>query len=617
MHKVSVIIPNYNHSRYLEKRIESVLNQTYKDFELILMDDNSTDDSLDIIQKYKNNPKVRILLNEVNSGSPFKQWNKGITEAKGEFIWIAESDDYADKTFLETLVQKLIINDNLGLVYCRSWRIDDNDNIIELLEPWANEEHKDRWNNDFINSGVDEIKSYPMTGSNIHNTSAVVFRKTLFEKIDKKFITFRYSGDWFFFVSAMLSTDIGFCAQNLNYYRWHSASVTTGSEKAGLGLLEGYQILNYIESNVKLGLKKHRKLCNHWANYWGLTIAKYSFKMNRLIFRQAVNFDRCIVFRLAFFVLWNGVQRMVLNLSKYIINNFPKSALRFIKYMLGRLIIKVHIYNGKIPWTPTYNEYQKFVVTQSITDSSLLEKFKNNELLPINYGVGVDERCVEYPWLFANLPEDSKFILDAGSVLNYEYILDQPLFKNRDLTIMTLSPEYNCFWYKGISYIYSDLRDIPIRDGYYDVIICISVLEHIGLNNTIFTKDARYNENNLTDFVIAMKELRRILKPHGTLLLSVPYGIYSHLGMQQQFDRKLLTKAIDAFGRTGRVMETFYLYSADGWQQSTDKECAGCHYVEWISRVWEKNAPIPKPVPKEYDLAAAARAVACVLLVKD
>ena len=75
---VSVIIPNYNHAKYLEERIDSVLNQSYKDFEVIVLDDYSTDNSKEVINKYAGHPKVsHIILNEENSGSTFKQWHKG------------------------------------------------------------------------------------------------------------------------------------------------------------------------------------------------------------------------------------------------------------------------------------------------------------------------------------------------------------------------------------------------------------------------------------------------------------------------------------------------------------------------------------------------------------
>lgn len=105
---VSAIIPNYNHARYLKQRLDSVFNQTYQNFEVILLDDCSTDNSLEIIEKYNGNPHLsQIVVNESNSGSVFKQWDKGINLAKGELIWIAESDDYCELTFLEEMVNAL------------------------------------------------------------------------------------------------------------------------------------------------------------------------------------------------------------------------------------------------------------------------------------------------------------------------------------------------------------------------------------------------------------------------------------------------------------------------------------------------------------------------------
>ena len=73
---ISVIIPNYNHARYLDARLESVLNQTFRDYEVIILDDKSNDNSLEVIDRYKNNPLItQIVINEENSGSPFNQWS--------------------------------------------------------------------------------------------------------------------------------------------------------------------------------------------------------------------------------------------------------------------------------------------------------------------------------------------------------------------------------------------------------------------------------------------------------------------------------------------------------------------------------------------------------------
>jgi len=88
---VSVIIPNYNHSLFLGERIDSVLNQRYQNFEVILLDDGSTDNSREIIEKYRGLEKVKhIVYNQKNSGNAFVQWNKGVELAMGEWVWIAE-----------------------------------------------------------------------------------------------------------------------------------------------------------------------------------------------------------------------------------------------------------------------------------------------------------------------------------------------------------------------------------------------------------------------------------------------------------------------------------------------------------------------------------------------
>ena len=104
MPKVSIVVPNYNHAKYLRQRIESVLTQTYRDFEVILLDDCSTDESREILRSYASDARGRMEFNAQNSGSPFKQWNKGVGMARGKYVWMAESDDYADERLLERLV---------------------------------------------------------------------------------------------------------------------------------------------------------------------------------------------------------------------------------------------------------------------------------------------------------------------------------------------------------------------------------------------------------------------------------------------------------------------------------------------------------------------------------
>ncbi|MDE6180708.1 MAG: glycosyltransferase, partial [Phocaeicola sp.] len=110
---ISVIVPNYNYACYLKERINSILQQTYTDYELILLDDASTDGSVKILEEYRTNPHVsHIVINKENTRSPFIQWMKGIRLARGKYIWIAEADDSAKPDFLEQCVRLAEAHDN-------------------------------------------------------------------------------------------------------------------------------------------------------------------------------------------------------------------------------------------------------------------------------------------------------------------------------------------------------------------------------------------------------------------------------------------------------------------------------------------------------------------------
>lgn len=273
--------------------------------------------------------------------------------------------------------------------------------------------------------------------------------------------------------------------------------------------------------------------------------------------------------------------------------------------------INRYLSSDRIPWSPGYEPYKQQTIQAVLQNQSLLEIFNQAKSMPSGYGLYLDERCVEYPWLFSKLPAAAQYVLDAGSVLNYEYLLDQPYFANKRLHITTLAPEYRCFWEKGVSYFFEDLRKLPIKDEFYDAIICLSTLEHVGLDNTQYAQGKRYSENRSDDYRLAVKELSRILKPNGSLFISVPFGKYQNFGDFQQFDAALLDDAIAAFGSAQAIEKTYFKYSTDGWQVATEADCANCEYVhndEWLAQTSGKAKPS--------DGAAAARAVACVHILR-
>jgi glycosyltransferase involved in cell wall biosynthesis len=223
--KVSVIVPNYNHARFLRRRIDSILAQTFKDFELILLDDDSTDESLTILRGYACEPGIRLESNTVNSGSPFNQWNKGVRLARGRYIWIAESDDYADPRLLDRLVRLLDENSAIGLAYCRSWNVTEDGQVNGYVDSYLDYLDAHRWKADYIGDGESECRNYFVICNPIPNASAVVFRKTIYDGVGGADASLRACGDWKIWATMALTGKIAYLSEPLNYYRFHPATV--------------------------------------------------------------------------------------------------------------------------------------------------------------------------------------------------------------------------------------------------------------------------------------------------------------------------------------------------------------------------------------------------------
>jgi glycosyltransferase involved in cell wall biosynthesis len=249
--KVSVIVPNFNHENFLCERIESILNQTEQNFELIILDDCSTDNSKEIIEQYRFLSNVKILYNIKNSGSPFKQWKKGIKLAKGKYIWIAESDDVADPQFLERMLN--ILEKGHGLAYCRSLDVDEQ-GIKKSDFFWSDGLDSNRWKSDHENDGLDEIRNYLVYRCTIPNASACVFRKDL-APLDCGFDKMRYCGDWLFWIKLLEKTSVGFEAATMNKFRHHSSS-TRNRKSNKQEQIKKREIIQIIERTRKIVGKK-------------------------------------------------------------------------------------------------------------------------------------------------------------------------------------------------------------------------------------------------------------------------------------------------------------------------------------------------------------------------
>lgn len=284
---VSVIIPNYNHSSYLKNRIDSVLNQSFQNFEIIILDDYSSDNSREIIEKYRHHSKVsHIVFNTKNSGSTFSQWQKGIELCKGEWIWIAESDDVAESTFLETTLRSARENNEVVCSFCASREINSKGEWLKIVD-WANNISKRNWNEDYIAYGVDEIKTQFYYKCIIPNASAAIFKKSavdlnIFQKLNKK----RFAGDWLFWVKLMEKGNLSYSSKVLNNFRVHSNTTRSiKSEELEIQRFsESLSVIFYIKNKYDLSWNwdKHFWIINDWFYKSRFNSKKGNFKIFQL-----------------------------------------------------------------------------------------------------------------------------------------------------------------------------------------------------------------------------------------------------------------------------------------------------------------------------------------------
>ena len=265
MTKVSVIIPNYNHSNYLNQRIDSVLNQSYQDFEVILLDDLSKDDSVNTLESYKHHPKVsHLLVNKKNSGSPFGMWQKGFELAKGELIWIAESDDWADPNFLEILIPKFE-NDNVIVSHCISYNHYMNSKVTKVNSWWTSF-NVDFWDSDYIENGRKLLRTYGKYKCPVINVSSALIRKEILKDIEIP-VSYKFCGDWWFWAQIFCLGDIAYTSKALNYIRVHDNSATSNNKtNAILKLNENVKVIKGISRLLEEKVSYNKNY--EWLTYF-------------------------------------------------------------------------------------------------------------------------------------------------------------------------------------------------------------------------------------------------------------------------------------------------------------------------------------------------------------
>lgn len=274
--KISVVVPNYNYSNYLYQRVYSILNQNYKIHELIILDDASKDNSLfyieQIEQKISEFVNVKVVVNDINSGNAFSQWQKGMNLASGDYVWVAEADDYAKENFLNEVVSPLKKNNNIVISYADTGFIDSNGYItknslvdqIDILKT-------NHWNASYVNKGISEINCYSYLNCTIPNVSGTIIKKGNYYEIFESAKKFHQSGDWFTYLNILNLGDISFINKTLNYYRVHGNNISQTFDKKA-HILEIQRIYKFVKE--KYGIDDEQQiqmynrikfLCKVWS----------------------------------------------------------------------------------------------------------------------------------------------------------------------------------------------------------------------------------------------------------------------------------------------------------------------------------------------------------------
>lgn len=272
--RLSIVVPNYNHAPFLPERIQSIQRQTFRDYELIVLDDASDDQSLSVLQTELQHTEHQLIVNPHNSGSPCSQWLKGISRARGEFIWIAESDDSCTDDFLATLLPCL--ERGASLAYCRSAAIDANTaDISGSTLYWPDQIDADLWHQPFETSTQSFCRDLMSRANCIPNASAVVFRRDqalACLAIGAQLQDRLFTGDWIFWFHYLAQHPGAICfdPQPKSWFRNHGAttrSTSASPAKEARHMEEYCRTVRWIRNQplmLRSALVRRRLLDGHW-----------------------------------------------------------------------------------------------------------------------------------------------------------------------------------------------------------------------------------------------------------------------------------------------------------------------------------------------------------------
>lgn len=559
---LTIGLPVYNGEHSIMNTIDSLLSQSFSDFELIIVDNASTDQTRTICGEYvTTDSRVTVISSPENVGIT-ENFNRAAKMGSGQYFMWAAADDVFSPEYIQTCIDVLTQDQQIVLAGTATAQI------------YQSVEHRL-----FVDSGF-----------SLMQTSA----SERFKTYRNILIQPRHIGMIFY----------GIYQRSVLNQVLPSLNVI-GSDHLLIGSIA-------LKGKIKTvsAVYAHKKTGGISASFDKIAKAlgcQYSPEFP--FFQREKNFQRVIAdtqlkwldkiqLRLwsAFHFLWHNVCLETKLGKKF----------RFLKQFSFRDIRLILHYkrHGRKPWGLGYTYYKDYFLEREINNPLTHIRFLNHEQLPDQFGFRLDERVVEYPWVFSRINYQQQMVLDAGSALNFPYLLESPALKTQKVVICTLAPEINHYKSNRVSYVYDDLRQLMFKDQLFDTIVSISTIEHVGMDNTkLYTQDGDFNEACNSDYLQVISELKRLLKPGGKLLITVPFGKKQKFDWLQQFDLNMVNTVINRFDGSSHHVD-YFRYQNDGWQWTTADACVADEYYDIHSATGYTD-----------DLLAASRAIACIELV--
>lgn len=260
MPKISVVMTSYNHKEYIGLAIESILNQTFSDFEFIIVDDNSTDGSQKTIKKYEQtDSRIKAIYRKENFGNYVSATNYAVSQANADLIVLSQCDDYAEATQLEELYNAHQKNPQCKVIYSCSRLVDSDGKHLMYDYDVREEKFKYHCIQDTM-IVKEKMLLFLLQSCVIPNLSATMIDKKLFEELSGLSNHYMVLADWDLWIRCTQKTDFFYIRKPLNNFRQHDTTIRN-TIKIERQLDELYNIMNNAKKNHPFKIKFYSNIC--------------------------------------------------------------------------------------------------------------------------------------------------------------------------------------------------------------------------------------------------------------------------------------------------------------------------------------------------------------------